>query len=68
MAEAGSTELDHFGGRVAPASNGHRGLVVEQVIKQGCETGHCQMQVFANLTGEGSGLLDEVPSVACSEL
>ena len=68
LAEAALTKLDHLGGRVTAARNDHRGLVVEQVIKQSCETGHGQVQVFANLAGEGGRILDQVAAMPRSEL
>ena len=40
LAQASLTEFDHLGGRVTAASNAHRSLVEEQMIKQIWETGH----------------------------
>ena len=62
------TEFEKSCGRVTMMSKGKRCGTFEQTIKQIGISGHSQMQMLADLAGEGCCLFDEVAAMPRSQL
>jgi len=60
-------EFDHLGGRFTTGGQEQCRRIEEPIEENGIAR-HAQVQVFANLAGEGGGLFDEAAAMTCSEL